>query len=151
MCIPPRSQAPRFASHGGIKFWGVHHTAESSAPNFSKNSEVYILLWTVESSSAVCIWPQCQATWCASHPRVKLRGVHHTVELNYTPRSQNRKFHWSLDAFKGTIRRNPFMGEHIFHERRDLKKNTLPLSHKSHALLSFDKEHCRAMEDLRKI
>ena len=138
VCFPRRNQVLRCASHRRIKctkflkkLWGVHPT--------------------VESSSAVCIWPQCQATWCASHPRVKLRGVHHTVELNYTLRSQNRKFHWSLGALKGTIRRNPFMGEHIFHERRDLKKNTLPLSHKSHALLSFDKEHRRAMEDLRKI
>ena len=27
----------------------------------------------------------------------------------------------SLVAFKGTIRRNPFRGEHIYHERKDLK------------------------------
>ena len=37
------------------------------------------------------------------------------------PPSQNqKKFRWSLVAFKGTIRKNPFRGEH-YHEKRDLK------------------------------
>ena len=31
VCIIPRSQAPRCASHCGVKLRGVHHTAESSS------------------------------------------------------------------------------------------------------------------------
>ena len=88
---------------------GVHHTTESSNKNFSK-------------SSAVCITPRSYAPWCASHHGVKLHGVHHTAESNCTPGSQNRNLRESLVAFKGTIRKNPFRGEHIYHERKDLKK-----------------------------
>ena len=73
-------------------------------------------------SSAVCIPPWSQASRCASHGRVKLCGVHHTGESNCTLRSQNRNLCESLDAFKGTNRRHPFRDEHIYHERKDLKK-----------------------------
>ena len=47
-----------------------------------------------------------------THPRCEShRGVHHTVESNCTPGSQNRKFCLPLVAFKKTIRRNPFKGD----------------------------------------
>ena len=35
---------------------------------------------TAESDSAVCITPLSQTLQCASHRRVRLRGVHHTAE-----------------------------------------------------------------------
>ena len=41
-----------------------------------------------------------------------LRSVHHTAEMSLVP-------------FKGTIRRNPFRGEQIYHERKDLKYKML--------------------------
>ena len=80
---PTRSQAPRCATHHGVKLRSVHHTAESSDQNFFKNS-------------AVCITLQRQAPQCASKSL-------------------------SLVAFKGTMRRNPFGGENIYHERKYLK------------------------------
>ena len=46
-------------------------------------------------------------------------------EINCTPRKQNRILHLSVVAFKETIRRNPFRGEHIYHERKDLKYKML--------------------------
>ena len=69
-----------------------------------------------DSDSGVCIIQQSQASRCASHRGVKL----HSAESNCTPRSQNRKFHWSLAAFKGTIMRDPFRGEHFYQKRKDL-------------------------------
>ena len=47
------------------------------------------------------------------------------AETNCTPWSQNRNLHLSLVAFKGTIRRNPFRGEHIYHEKKDKKYKML--------------------------
>ena len=72
-----------------------------------------------DSDSGVCIIQQSQASRCASHRGVKL----HSAESNCTPRSQNRKFHWSLVAFKGTIMRDPFRGEQFYQKRKDLKYN----------------------------
>ena len=48
-------------------YCGVHHTAESRVPTFSKNF-------------AVCIPPRSQAPQCASYRGVKLRSVLHTGE-----------------------------------------------------------------------
>ena len=42
----------------------------------------------------------------------------------------NRNLHLSLVAFKRTIRRNPFRGEHIYHERKDMKYKMLIYSTK---------------------
>ena len=61
--------------------------------------------------------------------QTNLRGVHrddlHSVQLtadtNCTPWKQNRNLHLFLVAFKGTIRRNPLRGEHIYHEKISLK------------------------------
>ena len=128
MCIPPRCRAPRCASHCGVKLRNVHPTAESN--------------------SAVCFPPWSQAPWCASHCRVncnkflkklcvsqasrcsshcgvELHGVHHTTESNCTLGSQNRNLFESLVGLKGTVGRNPLRGEHILHERKDLKKKIL--------------------------
>ena len=44
-----------------------------------------------------------------------------------TPRSQNRNLCESLVAFKGTIRRNPFRGEHIYHERKKMEEHIFDL------------------------
>ena len=101
VCIPPQSQTLQCASPRWVRLRGVHPT--------------------VESSSTMCITPWSQAQRCASHRWVKLCGVHHTVESNCTLRSQNRNLCESLIPFKGTIRRNSFKGEHIQHERKDLK------------------------------
>ena len=73
MCIPPRSEAPRCASHCGAWLRGVHHTVVSTAPNFSKTPwyashcgvELRCVLPTAESSSAVCIMPLSQKAHCA--------------------------------------------------------------------------------------
>ena len=105
-CIILWSQAPRCASHHRVKLLSLIPTAESSDHFFSQKTS-----WcdTAESDSTVCILPQSQAPRCALHRRVKL-----------TPPSQNQNLCMSLVAFKGTIRRNPFMGEHIYHERKDM-------------------------------
>ena len=112
-----------------VQLRGVHPTAESTAPNYSKNF-------------TVCITSRSWAPHCASHRGVKLRGVYHTAESNCTPRSQtahrgvklhtgesnctlrsqNQNLCESLVGLKGTVGRNPFRGEHILHERKDLKK-----------------------------
>ena len=97
VCIPPRSQVIKISQ----KLCGLHLTAESN--------------------SAVCIKPRSQALLCASHRGVKLCGVHHSAESNCTPQSQNQNLCESLVPFKGTIRRNPFRGSHIYHERKNLK------------------------------
>ena len=130
--IPPLSQALRCASHHRVKLCVVHHIAESwkkvyektpwcafprgvilrdvhpstesSDPNFSKNS-------------VVCT-PRSQDPGYASYLGVKLCGAHHTEESSCIPLSQNRNLWESLVAFKGTVRRNPFRGEHIYHERK---------------------------------
>ena len=90
--------------------------------------------------------PRSQAPRCALHRRVKLRSVHHTAYSNSTPRSQNQYFCESLVAFKGTIRRNPFRGKHIYHDRKDFKKNfifampkILTLRHHAHHEVEFFK------------
>ena len=77
---------------------------------------------TAKSSSAVGIPLRSQALRCASHQKVKLCSVHHTVKSNCTPRSQNQNLCVSLVAFKGTIRRYPFRCEHIYHKRKDFNK-----------------------------
>ena len=51
--------------------------------------------------------------------------VQNTAEINCTRRKQNRILHLSMVAFKETIRRNPFRGEHIDHERKYLKYKML--------------------------
>ena len=73
----------------------------------------------------MCITPRSQvikiskkAQRCASQRGVKLSSVHHTAESNCTPQSQNQILCESLVVFKGTIRRNPFRGEHICHETK---------------------------------
>ena len=87
----------RCASLRGVKLRSVHPIAESSDPNFSK---------TVR---------------CTSHQGIKFRNVHDKAESNCTRWSQNQNLWKSMVAFKGTIRRNLFRGEHIYHERQDLK------------------------------
>ena len=47
------------------------------------------------------------------------------AEINCTLRKQNRILHLSKVAFKETIRRNPFRGKRIYHERKDMKYNML--------------------------
>ena len=103
---------------------------------------------TAESIPTVCIIPPSRVFQilmkknppCAPHRRVNLRGVHptaetisrcasyrgdnlccvhHTVESNCTPGVKIELL--SLVAFKGTIRTNPSISEHIYHERKDLK------------------------------
>ena len=98
-----RSQASRCALHRGVK----------SSKFLKKLRGV---------SSVVCIILQSQASRCASYRTVNLHGVHdtsesssacnvhHTSESNCIPRSQNKKYLWSLVAFKGTIRRNILLG-----------------------------------------
>ena len=100
-------ETPRGASHCGVNPHGVHHTAESSVPNFE------------EKKSPVCTTPPSQSPRCASYCRNNIRGVHHTVESNCTPGVKIELL--SLVAFKGTIRTNPSISEHIYHERKDLK------------------------------
>ena len=86
---------------------------------------------TAEIVSAVCCTPLRSSPWCmcniprrwsqrcATHRRDDLSSVEHTAETNCTPRSQNQNLHLSQVAFNGTIRRNPFRGENICHERKD--------------------------------
>ena len=75
-----------------------------------------------QQQSASCKFPRC-----VSYHEVELRGENYTAESSsavcITLWSQNRKLWWSLAAFKGTIWRNPFMGEHFYHEKKDLKRN----------------------------
>ena len=69
--------------------------------------------------------PQRRSQRYATHRGDDLSGVQHTAEINCTPRNQNRNLHLSMVAFKETIRRNPFRGEHIYHEKKDLKYKML--------------------------
>ena len=82
---------------------------------------------TKEIISAVCYIPRKSSQRCATYRGRGdyLRDVQHTAEVNCTPRNQNRNLHLSMVAFKETIRRNHFRSEHIYHERKDLKKNIL--------------------------
>ena len=53
----------------------------------------------------------------------------HTAEMvsavYCTPRKQKLILQMSMVASKETIRRNPFMGEHIYNKRKDLKHKML--------------------------
>ena len=101
VCIPPWSQTLRCASHRVV-----------SDQNLSKNSAVCIPL--LSQARQCASQPLQSQSWrCLSHCGVKLCYVHHTAESNCSPQSQNRNLCFSLVAFKGTIRRNPFRGEHI--------------------------------------
>ena len=62
VCIPLRSQTPRCVSSCGVRLRGVHHTVES-------DSTVCITLWSHENKVSE------KTLWCASHRRVRLRGV----------------------------------------------------------------------------
>ena len=53
---------------------------------------------------------------CVSLCGVSLRSVYHIA---------NQNLRLSLVAFKGTNWRNPCRGEHIYHERKDLKYKML--------------------------
>ena len=103
VCIRPQSQALWCASHRGVKLHGVllprsrlrgvHHTANSSASNFSKIFEV-------------CILPRNQAPQCAPYCGVKLQGVHkcashrrvklHTAELLLKDSQENSFLGWNI-------------------------------------------------------
>ena len=114
---------------------GVHPSAESSSamcitPQSHEKKNL--------KNSAVCIIPRSRTPRCASYCGVKLRGVHHTAESsdqisqknstvwctpwsqesNCIQRSQNQNLQESQVAFKGTIRRHPFNGEHISWKKR---------------------------------
>ena len=70
VCIIPRSQAQRCASHRGVKLGCVHH----------RGVKLSGVNPTAESDFAVCIKPLSRAPRCASYRRVWLRGVHPTAE-----------------------------------------------------------------------
>ena len=97
-----QKRSSQFATHCGDDLRGMQHTAEII--------------------SAVCNIPQWSSQGCATHRGDDLRGMQHTTEINCTPQNQNQNLHLSLVAFKETIRRNPFRGGHIYHERKDFKK-----------------------------
>ena len=78
-----------------------------------------------------------------------LHGVHPTrsqfsavciTQRNQSPQCVSKML---LDAFKGTIRRNPFRGEHIHHERKALKHKKWVYSTKSKILTLLCYAHCR--------
>ena len=129
VCITPQSQTPRCASYRGDKLHSVHPNAESSSAacitSWSRDKNFFLKLRSVHptamSDYAVCITSLSQTLRRASHHGVRLPGVHHTVKSNCTPQSQNRNICESLVGLKGTVERNPFRGEHILHERKDLK------------------------------
>ena len=93
VCITPSSQAPRFVSYCGVKLHGVHPTTKSSFA-------VCTVHHTAESSSAVCITLQSQT----AHLRVRIKNFAGLLLL--------------LEGQWGEIL---LMGEHIDHERKDLK------------------------------
>ena len=88
VCIPPRSQAPWCASYRRVR----NLPSVFLDLKFSIVISLWclkILLWKLHciSHSAMCIIPQSQAPWCASHRGVKwpkflqkLCGVHHMTE-----------------------------------------------------------------------
>ena len=99
------------------KLRGVHHTAERKL-NIWKTSTVWC---TPQRCIRWYLKPQSLTPQYASHCKIKLSGVHSTTESNCTLLSPNRNLCESLVAFKGTIRRYPFWGEHFYHERKELK------------------------------
>ena len=76
VCITSRSRAPRCASHCRAKLCGVQHTADCGVKVTNFLKKLRSVPTTAESSSAVCFLPRCQARRCASHRGVKL----HTLE-----------------------------------------------------------------------
>ena len=75
----------------------------------------------------MCITPRSQALRWASYLGVKLCSVHPTAESNCTPQSQNPNLWESLVVFKGTSRRSPFRGEHIYHEKKRFEEKKFDL------------------------
>ena len=89
-------------------YQNMHHTADSIVPHFSgikkhniSKSPRYVSICRGDLSGVS--YRQVNLPRCASHYRVRI------------------KFSLSMAAFKGTIRRNPFRGEHVYHERKYLK------------------------------
>ena len=76
---------------------------------------------------------------CNVHPtRSQFSAVCFT-QRNPSPQCVSKML---LDAFKGTIRRNPFRGEHIHHERKALKHKKWVYSTKSKILTLLCYAHC---------
>ena len=110
VCITPLRWSPRCVAHRWDDLRDVQHTAEMI--------------------SAVCIIPLRWSLRCASYRWDDLRDVNQTEETNCTPRRWNQNLLLSLVAFQGTIRWNLFIGEHIYHERNDLKDKNVDLLRK---------------------
>ena len=106
VCNIPRRSSPCCASHLGDDFCTQRHSGVQH---------------TIERISAVCSIPQKSSQRCATDCGDDLRGEQHTAEINCTPRKQNLILHLSMVAFKDTIRKKSFRGEHIYQERTDLK------------------------------
>ena len=105
MCITLLNQTPQWTSYRWV-----------NCPKFLRSQE-HASLWgdhlrglhhTAKSISVVCIAQQSQSLQCASHPVVKL----HTAEWALKNSLVSSCF-YSI----GTIRRNPFRGEHSYHEK----------------------------------
>ena len=149
VCISPRSQTPRCASHHRVhnlpnvcfdpKFYKFYFSVVPEYENNTASHELFKESFLhpkfSEKRSRKALQTQKHKKWtyssqvikisqkalrCASHRGVNLRCVYHTAESNCTPQSQNWNLCDSLVTFKGTIRRNRFRGEHIYHERKEL-------------------------------
>ena len=100
---------PLWDAHRGDDLRGVHPTAETRAPTLNKSQR------------------------CATHCSDDLRSLHPTAKsisvVCITPQRQTAhrgdKINLSQVAFKGTICRNPFRGEHIYYERKNFKHKML--------------------------
>ena len=133
----PQRRSQLCATHRGDDLGGAQHTAEiisevcNTPQRWSWQCAVYCrddlrgVQPTEEMISAVCNPLRRWSPRCATHRGDDLRSVQHTSEINCTLQNQNQNLHFSIIAFKETIRRNPFMGKHIYHERKDLKICTL--------------------------
>ena len=86
----------------GLKFWG-------------KNSAMCIPLL---SQSPRCVYHSAESVSavCTVHHSAKSDSA---VCIPLRSQSPQCAFCFSLVAFKGTIRTNPFKGEHVYHERKD--------------------------------
>ena len=86
----------------------MHHAAESDSPVCitpqSQENKI------TKTNSVVCIPLRCadSVVWIPSAWSLDSSSVLFTMESNCTPEYKNLKFCWSLAAFKGINRRNPF-------------------------------------------
>ena len=112
VCIIPQSQAPRCASHHGVK-----------RPKFRK--KLGGVQHTTESSSTVCNILRSQTPRCASHRGVKLHGEHQGWELAHRSFPQIAQDKWQLWVNSSCQKINRERIAQVVHNKRATMSDSL--------------------------